>query len=117
MPPDPVPVNSVDRTTSRAREDRRLLRFQTNSATPPTFNIPVGNAGNITAYWLGYNKYKSRGWSSRLPRMMGYQRRNRPRFVLGHPIDNPHTVATAIKIGNPAELEIGGGRARLSGQT
>lgn len=64
--------------------------------------LPVGNAGNITAYWAGYREYQAAGLSARLPRMMGYQAAESAPIVLGHPIDNPHTVATAIKIGNPA---------------
>jgi threonine synthase len=64
--------------------------------------LPVGNAGNITAYWAGYTEYKSVGLSARLPKMMGYQAAESAPIVVGHPIDDPHTVATAIKIGNPA---------------
>src|SRR5579859_450260 len=64
--------------------------------------LPVGNAGNITAYWAGYQEYKSVGLSTRLPKMMGYQAAESAPIVVGHPIDDPHTVATAIKIGNPA---------------
>jgi len=64
--------------------------------------LPVGNAGNITAYWAGYKEYKQAGLSTRLPKMMGYQAAESAPIVLGHPIDDPHTVATAIKIGNPA---------------
>jgi threonine synthase len=64
--------------------------------------LPVGNAGNITAYWAGYQEYEAEGLSSHLPKMMGYQAAESAPIVLGHAIDDPHTVATAIKIGNPA---------------
>ncbi|HLH76888.1 MAG TPA: threonine synthase [Candidatus Binataceae bacterium] len=64
--------------------------------------LPVGNAGNITAYWAGYQEYYHHGLARRLPRMMGYQAADSAPIVLGRPIDDPHTVATAIKIGNPA---------------
>lgn len=64
--------------------------------------IPVGNAGNITAYWRGYNEYLKAGISTRLPRMMGVQAAGAAPIVLGHPVANPDTVATAIRIGNPA---------------
>src|SRR5579875_3229075 len=64
--------------------------------------LPVGNAGNITAHWAGYRQYVEAGLSSRLPKMMGYQAADAAPLVLGHPIDDPRTVATAIKIGNPA---------------
>jgi threonine synthase len=64
--------------------------------------LPVGNAGNITAYWAGYKQYRDAGLSTRLPKMMGYQAEGAAPIVLGHPLDEPKTVATAIKIGNPA---------------
>jgi threonine synthase len=72
----------------------------------PDFHfLPVGNAGNITAYWAGYQEYHHHGLARRLPRMMGYQAAESAPIVLGHPIDDPHTVATAIKIGNPASWQ------------
>ncbi len=64
--------------------------------------IPVGNAGNITAYWRGYNEYFKAGLSSHLPRMMGAQAAGAAPIVAGHPILEPDTIATAIRIGNPA---------------
>jgi threonine synthase len=69
----------------------------------PDFHfIPVGNAGNITAYWKGYSEYKALGKSQNLPKMMGYQASGSAPIVLGHPVLNPDTIATAIRIGNPA---------------
>ncbi len=73
--------------------------------------LPVGNAGNITAYWAGYREYESVGLSERLPKMMGYQASESAPIVVGHPIDDPHTVATAIKIGNPASWKSATARA------
>ena len=64
--------------------------------------IPVGNAGNITAYWKGYKEYKKYGKIKKLPVMCGFQASGSAPIVKGHVIKNPHTVATAIKIGNPA---------------
>jgi threonine synthase len=64
--------------------------------------IPVGNAGNITAYWRGYREYQDAGRVTRLPRMLGFQAAGAAPIVEGHPIDNPETVATAIRIGRPA---------------
>ena len=64
--------------------------------------IPVGNAGNITAYWRGYREYLEAGKSSRLPTMMGFQAAGAAPLVSGSPVPNPETVATAIRIGNPA---------------
>jgi len=69
----------------------------------PDFHaIPVGNAGNITAYWQGYKQYHSEGRIDSLPRMIGFQAAGSAPLVLGHRVDKPETVATAIRIGNPA---------------
>ena len=64
--------------------------------------IPVGNAGNITAYWRGYKKYKEAGRSERLPRMLGFQAAGAAPIVLNRVVEQPETIATAIRIGNPA---------------
>jgi threonine synthase len=64
--------------------------------------IPVGNAGNITAYWKGYREYRDGGRSRRLPKMMGWQAEGAAPIVKGEPVKEPKTVATAIRIGNPA---------------
>ena len=70
---------------------------------PPDYHfIPVGNAGNITAYWKGYKEYKKAGVISNLPKMMGFQAEGAAPIVRGHAIENPETIATAIRIGNPA---------------
>lgn len=69
----------------------------------PDFQImPVGNAGNITAYWKGYKEYKEQGKIKNLPKMIGFQAEGAAPIVLGHPVENPQTIATAIRIGNPA---------------
>ena len=69
----------------------------------PDFHaLPVGNAGNITAYWKGYKEYKAAGKAENLPRMLGFQASGAAPIVLGRPVDNPQTFATAIRIGNPA---------------
>lgn len=64
--------------------------------------IPVGNAGNITAYWMGYKEYKKHKKISRLPKMLGFQAEGAAPLVLGKPVKKPETIATAIRIGNPA---------------
>lgn len=70
---------------------------------PPTYHaIPVGNAGNITAYWAGYKAYKAAGVIDRLPIVLGFQAAKSAPIVEGRPIPNPQTIATAIRIGNPA---------------
>lgn len=69
----------------------------------PTYHaIPVGNAGNITAYWAGYKAYYAAGLIDRLPVMLGFQAAKSAPIVDGHPIEKPETIATAIRIGNPA---------------
>jgi threonine synthase len=72
---------------------------------PDILAIPVGNAGNISAYWAGFRDYRAAGLSNSLPRMFGFQAAGAAPIVLGHPIENPETVATAIRIGNPASWE------------
>jgi threonine synthase len=69
----------------------------------PDFQImPVGNAGNITAYWKGYKEYQAQGLSKKLPVMLGFQAQGSAPIVKGKPIKDPQTLATAIRIGNPA---------------
>jgi threonine synthase len=72
---------------------------------PDYLLLPVGNAGNITAYWKGFREYHAAGRSTRLPRMVGAQAEGAAPIVSGHPIPNPRTVASAIRIGNPASWE------------
>ncbi len=70
---------------------------------PPDFHaLPVGNAGNISAYWKGYNRYKEAGKINSLPIMTGFQAAGAAPIVLGRPVEKPETIATAIRIGNPA---------------
>src|SRR6059036_840802 len=72
----------------------------------PDFHfLPVGNAGNITAYWKGYQEYHAAEKSDTLPRLFGYQAAGAAPIVDGHPIENPQTVASAIRIGNPASWQ------------
>ena len=72
---------------------------------PAVHVLPVGNAGNITAYWQGYQEYRAANQTTRLPRMVGYQAAGAAPIVLGHVVENPQTVATAIRIGNPASWQ------------
>ncbi|GMW00216.1 MAG: threonine synthase [Candidatus Hydrogenedentota bacterium] len=72
---------------------------------PDFHSLPVGNAGNITAYWKGYKEYHAAGKCRNLPKMIGFQAAGAAPIVLGHPVKNPQTYATAIRIGNPASWE------------
>lgn len=69
---------------------------------PDLLCIPVGNAGNITAYWRGFREYADAGHATKLPRLLGAQAAGAAPIVLGQPVEHPETVATAIRIGNPA---------------
>ncbi len=72
----------------------------------PDFHVtPVGNAGNITAQWKGYRAYRARGRIRHLPAMLGFQAEGAAPLVSGHPVANPRTIATAIRIGNPASWQ------------
>jgi threonine synthase len=72
---------------------------------PDYLFLPVGNAGNITAYWRGFRRYREAGVATTVPRMHGYQAAGAAPIVLGHVVDTPETVATAIRIGNPASWQ------------
>lgn len=71
-------------------------------AVPDYQCIPVGNAGNITAYWQGYKEYYEKKIIGKLPKMLGFQAEGSAPIVLGRIVENPETIATAIRIGNPA---------------
>lgn len=72
---------------------------------PSIHVLPVGNAGNITAYWKGYQEYRQANQTTRLPRMIGYQAAGAAPIVLDRVVENPQTIATAIRIGNPASWQ------------
>jgi threonine synthase len=72
---------------------------------PDILSIPVGNAGNISAYWKGFVEYQERGKIAQLPKMFGFQAAGSAPIVKGHVITNPETIATAIRIGNPASWD------------
>lgn len=72
---------------------------------PDIHCLPVGNAGNITAYWAGYTEYAADGVVTDVPRMFGFQAAGAAPLVTGEPVKNPETVATAIRVGSPASWE------------
>ncbi|MGQ0825287.1 MAG: threonine synthase [Actinomycetota bacterium] len=72
---------------------------------PNVHCMPVGNAGNIAAYWKGYREYRHDGGTTRLPRMLGWQAAGSAPLVIGEPVPYPETIATAIRIGNPASWD------------
>ncbi len=82
---------------------------------PDWHAIPVGNAGNISAYWAGYKQYKEIGRIDKLPKMMGFQAEGAAPMVTGKPCPNPETVATAIRIGNPVSAHLAREASEQSG--
>lgn len=84
-------------------------------AAPDYLSIPVGNAGNITAYWRGFRDYAAAGKTEQLPKMIGFQAAGAAPIVLGHPVKEPETIATAIRIGNPARWTEAEAAAKDSG--
>ena len=99
------PVTLVNSVNPYRIEGQKSAAFEICDAlgdAPDCHVLPVGNAGNITAYWMGYKAYRAAGRSSRLPRMLGWQAEGAAPIVRGRPIRKPETVATAIRIGNPA---------------
>jgi threonine synthase len=89
-------------------EGQKTAAFEVVDAlgdAPDHLFLPVGNAGNITAYWKGFREYHAAGRTTRLPRMVGAQAEGAAPIVGGRPIANPTTVASAIRIGNPASWE------------
>ncbi len=98
------PVEVVNSVNPYRIEGQKTAAFEIidHLGDAPDFHfIPVGNAGNITAYWKGYKEYYEKGKSKKLPRMIGWQAEGAAPIVKGFPIKNPQTIATAIKIGNP----------------
>ena len=110
-----VIVNSINPYRIEGQKTAAFEVIDSLGDAPDVQCIPVGNAGNITAYWKGYNEYKAAGRSTKLPRMLGFQAAGAAPIVLGHPIEDPETVATAIRIGNPASWSGAAATAAESG--
>ena len=103
--PNHAPITVVNSVNPHRIEGQKTGAFEIVDVlgdAPDVHCIPVGNAGNISAYWRGYLQYKEAGRATKLPRMMGFQAAGAAPIVLGHPVERPETIATAIRIGNPA---------------
>ncbi len=98
-------MNSVNPDRLQGQKTAAFEVVDVLGDAPDYLLLPVGNAGNITAYWKGFREYHAAGKSTRLPRMVGAQAEGAAPIVTGHPIANPRTVASAIRIGNPASWE------------
>ena len=95
-------VNSVNPYRIEGQKTAAFELVDTLGDAPDYLFIPVGNGGNITAYWKGFREYHDVGRANRLPRMMGFQAAGAAPLVNGAPVANPQTIASAIRIGNPA---------------
>ncbi len=104
-------VNSVNPVRIEGQKSAAFEICDVLGRAPDVHLIPVGNAGNITAYWKGYREYAADGTVDKTPRMFGFQAAGAAPLVLGHPVRHPETIATAIRIGDPASWQ-GAVRAR-----
>jgi threonine synthase len=95
-------VNSVNPHRIEGQKTAAFEIIDVLGEAPTAHCIPVGNAGNITAYWKGYTEYRDAGRAAGVPRMLGWQAAGAAPIVRGEPIRHPETIATAIQIGNPA---------------
>ncbi|GAB7386537.1 threonine synthase [Bacillaceae bacterium] len=103
------PITLVNSVNPYRLEGQKTAAFEicdTLGKAPDILAIPVGNAGNISAYWKGFKEYHRAGKAENLPRMFGFEAEGAAALVKGHVIERPETVATAIRIGNPASWEL-----------
>ena len=98
-------VNSVNPYRIEGQKTAAFEVIDMLGFAPDIHALPVGNAGNITAYWKGYNEYRKDGMSKSLPQMYGFQAAGAAPLVKGKPVLKPETIATAIRIGNPASWD------------
>lgn len=100
-----LPITLVNSLNPNRIEGQKTAAFEIVDVlgdAPDYLFIPVGNAGNITAYWKGFKEYHQKGKASQKPKMMGFQAEGAAPIVRGEPVAEPRTIATAIRIGNPA---------------
>jgi len=100
-----VLVNSINPFRIEGQKTAAMEVCDQLGDAPSIHVLPVGNAGNITAYWKGYREYRAANQVTRVPRMIGFQAADAAPIVLGRVVEEPQTVATAIRIGNPASWE------------
>lgn len=103
------PIELVNSVNPFRLQGQKTAAFEVADAlgrAPDIHVLPVGNAGNISAYWMGYKEYREKGIIDSLPAMWGFQAAGAAPFVAGHPIADPETIATAIRIGAPASWHL-----------
>ncbi len=106
---DDYPVALVNSVNPYRLQGQKSAAFEIVDAlgdAPDIHVLPVGNAGNISAYWMGYQEYAAKGPATRTPKMWGVQAEGAAPFVEGEPVKEPETIATAIRIGNPASWDL-----------
>jgi len=108
-------VNSINPFRIEGQKTAAFEVCDVLGQAPDYLSIPVGNAGNITAYWRGFRDYAAAGKIDTLPKMIGFQAAGAAPIVLGHPVEQPETIATAIRIGNPARWQEAEAAAKDSG--
>ena len=94
-------VNSINPYRLQGQKTAAFEIVEELECAPDFHCLPVGNAGNITAHWMGYSEYANHGIVNNKPKMVGYQAAGAAPFLRGHMVDNPDTIATAIRIGHP----------------
>ena len=99
-------VNSINPYRLQGQKTAAFEIVEELGRAPDYHCLPVGNAGNISAYWMGYQEYHADGVCAQLPKMCGYQAVGAAPFMHGAPVDNPETVATAIRIGRPQSWQL-----------
>ena len=115
---DDHPITLVNSVNPFRLEGQKTAAFEVCDdlgRAPDILAIPVGNAGNISAYWRGFREYRDLGRVDSTPRMWGFQAAGAAPLVLGHPVEAPETIATAIRIGNPASWDLAIGARDTSG--
>ena len=115
---DRYPVALVNSVNPYRLEGQKTASFEIVDFlgdAPDVHVLPVGNAGNVSAYWKGYREYADAGLATRLPQMLGWQADGAAPLVAGRPIPDPETVASAIRIGNPASWNLAVKAASSSG--
>lgn len=108
-------VNSVNPYRIEGQKTAGFEVVEQLGDAPDFLAIPVGNAGNITAYWKGFKEFHAKGIAKKLPKMIGFEAEGAKAIVIGKPIPNPETIATAIRIGNPASWDGAVNAAKESG--
>jgi threonine synthase len=99
-------VNSLNPDRLQGQKTAAFEIVEALGDAPDAHCLPVGNAGNISAYWMGYREYAKAGRATRTPRMLGFQASGAAPIVRGEPVLAPNTIATAIRIGNPASWHL-----------